>query len=94
MTPDASATGHDHAALGHAPQGGFEDRATVADVSEHDSTRTCSACASCCVGVGLVSYPASLEFGRVPEAFANLVGSDRPAYLTGGLERPPRPFLA
>jgi hypothetical protein len=54
----------------------------------------CSACASCCLGVGLPStlhiLDASVSSGTVAPGMAPA----RVVFLTAGLERPPRPLLA
>lgn len=84
-----AADAHDHAT---AMSDHHDDAAAQPD-SDPDA-RTCSVCASCCMGAGLVSKFLPLEFGHISESFAHPVGSDRAAFLTGGLERPPRPFLA
>ena len=54
----------------------------------------CSVCAACCAGAALPA--SSIEFGdAAPEdALLPSFQSPTPAFLTAGLERPPRPFLA
>ena len=54
----------------------------------------CSVCAACCAGAALPA--SSIEFGdAAPEdALLPSFQSPTPAFLTAGLERPPRTFLA
>jgi len=54
----------------------------------------CSACASCCLGAAVPSEVISFDAIQLPEVFASFVVRTLPAYLTEGLERPPRTFLA
>lgn len=54
----------------------------------------CSACSSCCVGAAVPSPSIVFESVKLTDHFAPLVARSMPAYLTEGLERPPRAFLA
>jgi hypothetical protein len=91
----ASHAGHEHM--------GSPTPASAADPSEntsdHDpltklSQYKCSACASCCLGLALpstiVSFDASVSSDTVEPGMPQAAA----VFLTDGLERPPRPFLA
>ena len=54
----------------------------------------CSACASCCVGAAVPSQALAFETVKLSDRFAPLVARGVPAYVSEGLERPPRAFLA
>jgi hypothetical protein len=81
-----AASSHDTGAITGAPPG----KADLGKVAGHK----CSACASCCLGAAVPTEAASFDAIQLPEVFASLVARTLPAYLTDGLERPPRTFLA
>lgn len=54
----------------------------------------CSACAACCVGLGLPAGTLRVPQGPAESVAPALVERSAAAFLTGGLERPPRCFLA
>lgn len=69
--------------------------ANTGDPTDGADSQTCSVCASCCVGAGAVVQRFSFfEPVALAGSFALPIGSGIAVYLTGGLERPPRPFLA
>jgi hypothetical protein len=94
MTHDAPSAVHDQGAADGSHHHGSPDPVSGVDAHDQDSSKTCSVCASCCVGAGPLSHAPLVEFGQPPDTFAHPLGAHRAAYLTGGLERPPRPFLA
>ena len=54
----------------------------------------CSACASCCLNAVAATETPSFETARLSHRFAAPVTRALAAYVTEGLERPPRSFLA
>lgn len=82
---------HDQIGMSHAEPRNHEGQ--HGEKAKPASTK-CSVCASCCTATALPS--ASLHFDSVAltEVFAPLVSIGAPAFLTAGLERPPKPFLA
>jgi hypothetical protein len=67
------------------------------DHSHHDSIdhkHSCAACASCCIGVAPPATPSvmpSADALSISIQFPRAVGVA--SFLTGGIERPPRPTL-
>lgn len=94
---DAHAHPHDTASApqAHEAGAGAVDHAPVAEKSHAvAAVAKCSACAACCVGLGL---PASaLQLPKLPAVGPQpaTIPMEAAAFLTGGLDRPPRPFLA
>ena len=89
----ASASGHES---DHAQGGG-----SSADPSQHKhshegkaKTDKCSACASCCSATALPSFPVVLTSPVLKDRFAPLAPGSVAAFLSEGLERPPRLVLA
>ncbi|MFM0412549.1 hypothetical protein PQR31_38125 [Paraburkholderia dipogonis] len=59
----------------------------------HDA-HSCASCASCCFGVGLPVLPTlATPAGLVHLAAPLPPSTDVASFLTGGIERPPRPSL-
>jgi len=91
---------HDHDRA--APDHHHADAGVVADVdSSADGHATpavhkgsCSACASCCTAAGLPSTLIGFDAITFHDAVVPLGAVPVAAFLTGGTERPPRPFLA
>jgi hypothetical protein len=54
----------------------------------------CSVCASCCAGTAMPSTFVGLDSAALTESFVPAVPTGNPAFLTAGLERPPRIVLA
>ena len=54
----------------------------------------CSACASCCLNAVVSTEAPSFETAKLSNHFAPLITRTLAAYVTEGLERPPRSFLA
>ncbi len=54
----------------------------------------CSVCASCCAGAAMPSTLVVFDSVVLRESFAQAVPTGTPAFLTAGLERPPRNLLA
>ena len=97
--PEAVIGGDDHASLHSHEQSLAGEQAK----SEHHvvhggldkvSKYKCSACASCCAAAAIPSPPVTLESVSLPEFFAPLEPGGIAAFLTEGLERPPRSVLA
>jgi hypothetical protein len=71
-------------------------------LAEHDATASqsgvgtfkCSACAACCVAMGLPAGAIALPQAPADGPLAALTSPPDVAFLTGGPERPPRPVLA
>lgn len=95
------AVAHDHHALdsaGHADASSHEMHAAHSHGGKADlgggTLHKCSACASCCVGVAAPSQSITFDTVKLTDRFAPLVARSVPAYVSEGLERPPREFLA
>ena len=95
------AVAHDHHALdpaGHADAGSDEMHAAHSHGGKADpgggTLHKCSACASCCVGAAAPSQSITFDTVKLTDRFAPLVARSVPAYVSEGLERPPREFLA
>ena len=58
------------------------------------SKASCSACASCCTAAALPATPMVFEVTDAPSVFVALAPQPVVSFVSGGLERPPRPFLA
>ena len=105
----AHAAGQDHHAVSDS-RGDAMPEAHLGDAGRHEtgadhshagktglakvSLHTCSACASCCVGAAVPSQPISFASVKQTDSFAPLGTCSVAAYVTEGLERPPRAFLA
>jgi hypothetical protein len=93
---------HDHAGIHHvhvADASRFlrSDNLHSAPDKRHlakTAAHKCSACASCCLSAVATASALSFEPDRLAEFFAPLVARTPGAYVTEGLERPPRSFLA
>lgn len=91
---DGAAQSHDGQHLGNpapaaASDGGHDDGAArVGGVFK------CSACAACCVGLGLPAGALPLPQGPAESPAPGLVADAPTAFLTSGPERPPRRLLA
>lgn len=55
---------------------------------------TCSACANCCSAAPLPASKAQLPAPAVEAHAAALPATNIDSFMPGGIERPPRPFLA
>ena len=82
----ADANPYEHADLDHSHTGKTSLGKGV--------THKCSACASCCMSAVVPSETVSFDAVKLTDLFAPLVARTLAAYVTEGLERPPRPFLA
>jgi hypothetical protein len=85
---------HQHPTAGHEAHEAHERHAQASGDVHDASDIKCSACASCCTGAPLpaaalppLSSPAAHELAAAPTPLIA-------PFLTGGLERPPRPSLA
>ena len=89
---------HVHGHDGAAPDHHHADADALADIDAHATPAvhkgSCSACASCCTAAGLPATIVSFEAIVVHDAVVPLAAARVAAFLTGGTERPPRPFLA
>jgi hypothetical protein len=81
-----------HVAEAVSTQAGH-DRAAMMGVSEHKVTKGHGG-GSCCAVAAIPSRPLVLESVAQREFFAPFEPNGVSAFLTGGLERPPRFFLA
>ena len=97
--PEAQTDDHDHSSL-HSHEQSLIGEQVHPDhhAAHHDldkaSKYKCSACASCCAAAAIPSQLLTLESVSLPEFFAPLELSGIAAFLTEGLERPPRSILA
>jgi len=71
------------------------------DVSEADKSgfgkdvsQKCSACAACCTSAAVPAETTSFDTVELTDLFAPVIPRTVAAYVTEGLERPPRLFLA
>ena len=94
--PMASGNHHHEAEGASSSSRHHAEQKTASHPSDMDSSdgTACSVCASCCIGAAVLSQP--ILIANVPSAttFTETLGDRAVAYLTEGLERPPRPFLA
>lgn len=102
----AASPGHTHADpvaphhhQGAAPDGhhghaaaAATDEAANADLQAPLSK--CSACASCCTAGALPSAPMVIASPELPQSFTAPAATRVEPFVTHGLERPPRSFLA
>ena len=84
--------GHD-ASMAREHAGAIHAHSTKSDLPE-DVAHKCSACASCCLGAAVPTPTLSFDTARLTAHFAPLVARTLAAFVTEGLERPPRSFLA
>ena len=82
-----AATPHhaDGAGDGQAPKGHAVDKVSAA---------SCSACAACCTSAALPATPLVFEPAPAPNSFVLPAPQHVATFVSGGLERPPRSFLA
>ena len=79
---DMHAAHHAHAATPAEPR-----------VAPHAPAK-CSVCAACCTAAAIVQPQFAFDSSNPAESFAAVEPLRRAVFLTAGLERPPRPFLA
>jgi hypothetical protein len=84
----AASAAHDHASHGHASGKTSDGKPASSD------SHKCSVCASCCVGAAVPAEPLSFASIKLADQFAPLVPRSVAAFVTEGLERPPRLSLA
>lgn len=99
-----SAPHHDETAGAHAHShlpDATEHEAVVLDDShvgdagrDTGAEQKCSVCASCCTGATVPSEALSFDAVKLTDFFAPFGSNAIVAYVTEGLERPPRFFLA
>lgn len=88
------------AAEHHHDDGAMASHHHEAVADDHDSGKggpagfKCSACAACCVALGLPSSALDLPAVRADSAAPGIVSASPAAFLTSGPERPPRHPLA
>ena len=75
---------HEGADLSHADKSGFGK----------DVSQKCSACAACCTSAAVPAETISFDTVELTDLFAPGIPRTVAAYVTEGLERPPRLFLA
>jgi hypothetical protein len=62
--------------------------------SDLHHTHSCAVCAACCVGAALpASVSAAVSVGIISFAIPFPLSTGSASFLTGGIERPPRPAL-
>lgn len=91
---DVAGHWHSHAAEASSPvtevDHGHGGKSDLAKGTLHK----CSACASCCTGVAVPSHTVAFDSVKLTDQFSPLAARSVPAYVSEGLERPPRAFLA
>ena len=96
---DTRAEASEHHAMHHhvhaSSHGGIDanDHARHAGLDKLAKAK-CSVCASCCAGSAMPSTFVVFDSVALTESFALPVPTGTAAFLTAGLERPPRIFLA
>jgi|KBSSwiStaDraftv2_1062776.scaffolds.fasta_scaffold04919_12 hypothetical protein len=80
---------HEHASHMHASGNASNDKPSSSKVSHK-----CSVCASCCVGAAVAADPLSFVPVKLTDRFPSLAPRSVAAFVTEGLERPPRLLLA
>lgn len=83
---DASSVAHRHAGASHSHPEKIDNAA--------GGGHQCSACASCCLNAVAPSEAISFETATLTHHFASPVTRALAAFVSEGLERPPRSFLA
>lgn len=95
--PEVSTATHAHEQVAesglHSHAGSDHSHAAKTGFGE-DANHKCSACASCCTGAGVPSAAIAFDPVKLSEHFAPFAVRTVPAFLSGGLERPPRAVLA
>ena len=93
-----AAAGHDHASDHASNQGANHSPVSHSHEGKSDLSKgtfhKCSACASCCVGAAIPSHVTVFAAVKLTDQPAPLVARSVAAYVTEGLERPPRAILA
>ena len=92
-TPATHVHVHLAAANTHEHAGAAQTRSDKPNLSKGVAHK-CSACGSCCLGAAVSSEAPSFHTAKLIDHFASLVTRTLAAYVTEGLERPPRTFLA
>lgn len=98
----AHAVSHDHHGFAHHANATEASSYETHVPHSHDgkgdlakgTLHKCSACASCCGGAAVPSQAIAFDTVKLTDRFAPLVARSVPAYVSEGLERPPRAFLA
>ena len=85
--------GHPHPADAASHGDAHESYTDTAKESKF-SKASCSACASCCTSAALPTTPVVFQATEVPSVFILLAPQPVVSFVSGGLERPPRSFLA
>jgi len=100
VTTPANSPGADSAAQHWHRHGASPDADDPVGQAAHganlpgDAGHKCSACASCCLNAVVPTDAICFDAIALPDLFAPLVRATPAAYLTEGLERPPRSLLA
>jgi hypothetical protein len=92
-----AAEGHSHVTAAETDEHASHDHASGTSDAKSSSSKhsqKCSICASCCVGAAVPAQPLSFASVKVTDHFAPLVPRSIAAFVTEGLERPPRLILA
>jgi hypothetical protein len=88
-------TEHDHSAHMHAEHSKADAKAEAAPAAHSDvSHGKCSACASCCAVLGIVSAPLLFEPGPLAPDYNASVFAGHSGLTPSRLDRPPRNPLA
>jgi len=96
VSHDGIAEANDH---GHASEASPHRHASLDDGAgkaslDFDVSQKCSACATCCTSAVVYSEIVSFDAVKLTDFFAPLVARSIAAYVTEGLERPPRTVIA
>jgi hypothetical protein len=84
---------HHHGSAASGEGGRSPAQATPASLDKQSKSK-CSVCASCCSAAAMPAPAIAFTAVVLTEFFAPTASIGPPAFLTAGLERPPRPFLA
>ena len=91
--PQHSHEGHAHV-LAHADHRHASDANHDVHAGGTFTKASCSACASCCTSAALPTALLVFEAMDAPDSFVSLAPQPVATFVSGGPERPPRPFLA
>ena len=89
----ASVPSHKHLATATSHGDAVDHHTHDASTGDHSAGHKCSVCASCCTSAAAPAETVSFDPVVMTDFFAPPVARSVPAYVTEGLERPPRLFL-
>lgn len=90
----AHGAGHDHSPHMATAQGSSTDTADTGSTPTTKGYAKCSLCAACCAVVALPSAPPVMGSDPATTHYVAAATATPAGFLTGGIDRPPRPDLA